>query len=330
MYSFAPLWRGENLPSEGFAGGSSNRDLVMLQVYVDDSASDDGDQRLFLAGYINTADKWIRFSDAWQEELDHSPRINYLKMSEANNLGGEFRGWTAAARDEKLRGLARVIRHFSPASIHSSISRADFKTIVSPVAPYGFNRPYFYCFQAIIVPLVNSMLEYGLPKVPVDFIFDEQEGMGEEARFFYRIIRDGQPAAVRSMLSSDPIFRDDKQVLPLQAADMLAWHVRRNHIRNPDAFQVPDFLSADGHHMAVDIDTEWLNRIADGYLSVPGTQHLKTKGAWRKTMREVERIEEAGGRPDQRLVRINNTILYWRRRGSRILSRFLTRWSNRR
>jgi Protein of unknown function (DUF3800) len=299
----------------------------MLQVYVDDSASDDGDQRLLLAGYINTADKWIRFSDAWQEELDHSPRIRYLKMAEANNLGGEFRGWKPEDRDEKLKGLARVIRHFAPASIHSSISRREFKTIVSPVAPYGFNRPYFYCFQAIIVPLANSMLEFGLPKVPVDFIFDEQEEVGEEARFFYRIIRDSQPAAVRSILSRDPIFRDDKQVLPLQAADMLAWHVRRNHISKPDAFQVPKFLSADGHHMAVDIDTEWLKRIADGYLSVPGSEQLKTKGSWRRAMREVQLIEEAGGRPDQRSVRISNTILHWRRRGARILRRFLARWS---
>jgi hypothetical protein len=300
----------------------------MLQVYVDDSASDVGDQRLFLAGYVNTADKWARFSDAWQEELDHSPRISYLKMSEANSHSGEFQGWTAVDRDEKLAGFARVIRHFKPASIHSSISRAEFRNIVSPVAPYGFNRPYLYCFQAIIVPLANSMLEHGLPKVPVDFIFDEQEEMGEEARFFYRIIRDGQPKAVRSILSRDPVFRDDKQVLPLQAADMLAWHVRRNYLRKPDAFQVPDFISGDGHHMAVDIDTDWLRRIANGYSSIPGTQQMKTRGVWRKTMREVQRVEQSGGRPSLRSVRFNNTVLYWRRRSARILGRFLARWSS--
>jgi len=291
----------------------------MLQAYVDDSASDEGDRRFFLAGYVNTADKWIRFSEAWQEELDQPPAIGYLKMSEANNLGGEFRGWEHEVRDEKLRGLARVIRHFGPHSIHSSVSRTEFKSIVSPVAPYGFNRPYFYCFQAIIVPLANRMREEGLSGVPVDFIFDEQGGIGDEARFFYRIIRDGQPAAIRSILSRDPIFRDDKLVLPLQAADMLAWHVRRNHVTKPDAFQVPDFLSADGYHMAVDIDTSWLQRIADGYIQIPGTQRIKTKTAWQKTMREMERIEEAGERPSQRTVRIKNTFLYWRRRVARIL-----------
>ena len=63
----------------------------MLQAYVDDSASDQGDQRLFLAGYINAADRWIRSSDAWAEVLRDPPAIGYLKMSEANrfqNTGG--------------------------------------------------------------------------------------------------------------------------------------------------------------------------------------------------------------------------------------------------
>jgi hypothetical protein len=174
------------------------------------------------------------------------------------------------------------------------------------------------------------MLEYGIPKVPLDFIFDEQGEVGNEARFFYRIIRDGQPAAVRSILSKDPIFRDDKLVLPLQAADMLAWHVRRNYERDPDAFQVPEFLCADNHHMASDIDASYLQRLADGYAKIPGTQKLRNKTAWRKTMREIERIEQAGGRSDQRSVIIRNTILYWRRRGARVLSRFAARFSRRR
>lgn len=301
----------------------------MLQVYIDDSYSDAGDQRLFLAGYINKPDKWARFSDAWREELRVSPSIDYLKMSEANSFEGPFCGWDVPARDEKIRGLARVIRHFRPASIHSSVSRSEFKAIVAPVAPYGFAQPYSYCFQVLMVSLANSMLEYGLPRVPIEFIFDEQGDMGKEARFFYRIIRDGQPAAVRSLLSDDPGFGDDKLVLPLQAADMLAWHVRRNHLRNPEAFQVPDFLSADGHHMAADIDAAYLRRIADGFAKVPGIDRLKTKGEWKRTMRVVRRIEEAGGRHDQRWVRFKNTLLYWRRRGKRILSRFVTRFLGR-
>ena len=57
----APIWE---LTSGYSSDARAAKQLVVLQVYVDDSATEEGDQRLFLAGYINTADKWARFSDA--------------------------------------------------------------------------------------------------------------------------------------------------------------------------------------------------------------------------------------------------------------------------
>jgi Protein of unknown function (DUF3800) len=291
----------------------------MLEAYIDDSASDIGDQRLLLAGYINRADRWSRFSGAWEEELRASPSIEYLKMSEANCLGRQFRGWSPADRDEKLRGLARVIRHFKPASIHCSVSRLDYANIVKPVAPYGLGNPYGICFHAIMVTLANSQLEHHGINVPIAFIFDQQEGLGEEARMFYEYIRETQPRPVRQLLSKTPRFGDDKVVLPLQAADMLAWHVRRHAERgDPDSFMVPDFLSADGYHMATDIDAHRLRSIANGFSQVQGVPLLKGRGAWKKTKREIIRLTALGVTPPYRLARLKNTLLYARKRLARI------------
>lgn len=265
----------------------------MLQAYIDDSASDQGEQRLFLAGFINTADRWIRFSEAWAEELGQPPTISYLKMSEANGFGGEFRGWDATDRDEKIRGLARVIRHFEPRSIHASVSQSEFRAIVAPVAPHGFSTPYSLCFHAMMLPLAIRQSQERV-KVPIDFIFDSQEGLGTQAAFFYGKIRESQPKKIREVMCASPIFCDEKLVLPLQAADMLAWHIRRRHETNPDAFQVPDFLSHDGLHMAVDIQEEHLRHIAEGYSKIPGVPQLQRKSAWKRTFREIERLESAG------------------------------------
>lgn len=86
--------------------------LPSLQAFVDDSASDADEQRLFMAGYLNYSEKWALFSEAWREELKVAPSIDYLKMSEANALADQFNGWDAKVRDEKLRSLVRVINHF--------------------------------------------------------------------------------------------------------------------------------------------------------------------------------------------------------------------------
>ena len=292
--------------------------MAVLEAYVDDSASEHGDRRLFLAGYINTAEKWARFSDVWRDQLRASPSLAYLKMSEANNLSGQFRGWPRADCDEKLKGLARLIRHFEPRSIHSSVSRIEFAEIIKPVAPYGFSKPYFYCFQAIMIPLAYSQCESGGDRVPIDFIFDDQQGVGKEARFFYQLIREAQPRAIQKLLSASPVFGNDKEIVPLQAADMLAWHVRRNHEVDPEQFSVPRHLCSDGLHRATDFNSQQLRSMADGFGRIPGTALLKEKAAWKRVKREVVRQVDCGDVPSFRLSRWKNR-LSWLKRRIRIL-----------
>ena len=271
----------------------ARKPLVMLQAYVDDSASEQGDRRLFLAGYINAADRWIRFSDLWAEVLRDRPAIGYLKMSEASGFGGEFKGWDRSDRDEKIKQLARVVRHFEPRSIHASISRAQFDAIVTPVAPHGFATPYSLCFQALMLPLAIQQAKERV-KVPIDFIFDEQEGLGTQAAFFYTKIREQQPKHIRDVMCASPIFRDEKQMLPLQAADMLAWHIRRRHEADQKLFQVPDLLSHDGLHMTIDMEEENLRSIAQGFSEIPGVPKLRRKSTWKKVYRNIEELESKG------------------------------------
>lgn len=42
------------------------RNPVLLQPFCDDTASDKGDKRLVIAGYLNRADRWQLFSKAWR------------------------------------------------------------------------------------------------------------------------------------------------------------------------------------------------------------------------------------------------------------------------
>ena len=44
--------------------------LAFLKAFIDDSAAETGDKRLFMAGFINDANSWSLFSEAWDEELE--------------------------------------------------------------------------------------------------------------------------------------------------------------------------------------------------------------------------------------------------------------------
>jgi hypothetical protein len=258
----------------------------MIQAFVDDSTSDIGDRRFVLAAYLNSAKAWALFSDAWDEELRADPAIAYLKMSEANSLKGQFSGLSWSHRDEKIRGLARVIRHFKPRSIHCSVSRNDVEAILAPVSPYGLARPYTVCFHALTIRLAHYQVEIG-STTPVDFIFDSQEGLEQEMTMTYDMARRFQPPEVQRLLAVSPIFRDDKDALPLQAADMLAWHVRRQYETSPKAFPVPNILSHDGYHVAIDIEKEHLQITAKRFSTVPGVDLVKSKPGWQEVKKAM-------------------------------------------
>ena len=105
-------------------------------------------------------------------------------------------------------------------------------------------KPYFWAFKGVINGLAQNQRKWGLTG-PVDFIFDERP---EEEK---NTIRDvwvpylgSVPRGVRSVTGRPPEFADDREVLPLQAADMWAWSCRRTWINNggvipDDSFPVP-------------------------------------------------------------------------------------------
>jgi hypothetical protein len=190
----------------------------MLQAYIDDSASELGDKRLFLAGYVGSAPLWARFSDAWERELSAHPPIEYLHMVEAQNLRGQFEGWSEADRDKKVLAMANIVPAHVIRSVQVSVSRSEYDRIIRPIAPYNLQNPYFIGVLFTLSRALHDTLE---DAPTIDFIFDEHN-LGRDAVMWYDYLKTCLPPGPRSLLGGPPIFRNDKKVVALQGADMLA------------------------------------------------------------------------------------------------------------
>jgi hypothetical protein len=267
--------------------------VAFLQAVADDSASDVGDRRLFLAGFMNSAEKWRLFCDAWDDELKAGRPISYLRMTEANSFRGQFRGWTKAQRDEKLRGFARVARHFKPISFHVSISRAQNSNVLTPTAPRGVANPHFLCCFAIAAMLSRYIFSQDA-SLPVEFIFDQQNGVDDDMGLFFDYMKANLPQEAANLISNKPIFRDDKQWFPLQAADMLAWHLRKNHeVRGAWHLDSSEPLYNPEGHLHMELDQS-LQDWADEFAKLPGIDKMQSRSEWRKLKREIRRLTAAG------------------------------------
>jgi hypothetical protein len=118
----------------------------MLQAYIDDSCLGEGPVGL-LAGWIDSAANWTKFSDDWAQALSMSPRLRYFKFSEANSFTGEFSGWSGTRRDERLRLLVNIIASYSPLGFATAVPHDLYQEGFGNHPDKVLRYPYYFLFQ---------------------------------------------------------------------------------------------------------------------------------------------------------------------------------------
>jgi hypothetical protein len=97
------------------------------------------------------------------------------------------------------------------------------------------DSPYFILFMQTILATAIFGTQAGINE-PCDYIFDEQVGFSEEMLAWWPnfkwIVNNSSRSDLPSLIGSPPIFRDEKQFLPLQGADLVAWQMRNDYVRN--------------------------------------------------------------------------------------------------
>lgn len=213
--------------------------LLMLNIYLDDSGSHGGPY-CFVAGILSTTEKWAAFSKAW------------IALCEPYLKGRPFK--TSAAYREKDRGfipeegklkLARCIRDHVDAQTWSVVPDSALVKIKKE-RRVKFDR-YKSCFVGVISAVIKDP-QLSESDELVGWIFDHQGGgpKGHENKLEYSLfcgfneIRGDLPRGDRGLLHSIA-FADDEVETGLQAADFLAWHLRRRQENGPDAQEIPAY-----------------------------------------------------------------------------------------
>jgi hypothetical protein len=284
---------------------------------IDDSGSDKGDRRLFMAGFVSTAENWALFSDAWAAELRAGKPINYLKMREANSRDGEFCGWTQGEVREKLARLKALVDYFAPMSFHNSMSRSADWEAFRAIAPRGLGNAHFSCTFGIVSSVCRFAASHKHPS-KIEFIFDTQAEIEDEVDLFFEYMAESIPKEARALIARKPRYEDDKTFAPLQAADMLAWHLRRRHEDHGSWMKESDDLApiSSTHLDCGDLDMV-LPRTHKGVAEqMNGVDGLKSKGEWQRMKREARRLQTAGFAPpvsSSREVHLR-AFMHWTRR----------------
>jgi hypothetical protein len=212
----------------------------MLIGYFDDSGTEPPIN--VLAGFIASESDWRAFSIEWMAALRETPSIPYLKTKDALSGNGVFAGWRQEDIVKKIRILKRIIEKHARFHVISTIEDGASKEVYGgkvsvtletsflSLAAVAMGQTILYVHELNVAgkyPNNNSVLER------ISFVFDNRPiGDRKEVEDYWTITSEYENpisiGLVNRYYGNPPVFKDDVDCPPLQAADMLAWFIRRD------------------------------------------------------------------------------------------------------
>ncbi len=212
--------------------------LMVLQAWFDDSGK--GQEPIYLlAGYVGKKTMWEAFADDWQAELDAKPRLPYLHVNESQL----FRGYTRDERIARLLRFVAIIRKHQPVGITYILKHAEYREFfniieqhptITPAERRMLKNPYYHSFTVILKLMLKAQAqkrEQSGVRELIEVLFDNDMDRRQRLRLgfasFVNTVKKENPDYLDLLINKDAEFRDDEVFLPLQASDLLAWHLRR-------------------------------------------------------------------------------------------------------
>jgi hypothetical protein len=214
--------------------------LAKLQAFFDDSGINQPNVYV-LAGFVAREDVWENFCIDWAAFLRAEPSLRYWKMSEVMSFRGALTKWPMSDRDEKVAQAIRIIEKHDLFFIAQSVFHDDFQRVLGDDYKRSKNwHPYRVLLSSLLISLDAYVLEKGVDE-PISVIFDSQQGHEKQILDTWNNHYKSREKRT-TVFCYPPEWHDEKKVLPIQAADLIAWELR-NHmnraIENKTSFRLP-------------------------------------------------------------------------------------------
>jgi hypothetical protein len=215
--------------------------MALLGCYLDDS-HDQFDKEVFaVAGFYGWSLGFIDAEVEWQKCLDRHG-LKYFHAVECENVRGEFwklrRDLRCATLDSQKAAAAEIREEFL--SVINRATEIDGIGLCVPLVAYREvlatepeariflqDRHFYFAYHTLMIELVKRC-ETDFRSHWIGFVCDDHSNR-KEAEAAYTELKEKNPKSAKRMASMT--HADDKVVLALQMADLLAYEARRSMLQ---------------------------------------------------------------------------------------------------
>lgn len=205
-----------------------NGDAAVLEMYMDESGTHDGSPTVVVAGYLGRPEVWRDWTAKWTHALGP---IKVYHAVDAQNLTGEFEGWTS---DQVAALVKRLLPITAGAEIAATAVALDLRVFEAALKDRDdlkelFGTPYIACLQWAMQSILNMAFAVG-SREQIAFIHENNDYHAQAYECFSWIMSNAHRGGNIISLT----FGTKKDYVPLQAADILAYEANKR-LRKLDA-----------------------------------------------------------------------------------------------
>jgi hypothetical protein len=255
----------KNVQATRHGSDSPDKKTAAVRLYLDESGGDDpGTPHAVVGGVLINYSYFLHFEEEWDRMLETHGFTPPIHMKEFGPHG-RFADISPCCRRELFLEIVELINSHKIASIAATLSNEEYKANIDEKVRDEFSV-YGMCF--ILSVVMNHKLavhkSYG-ERIP--FILDTGNPHKGHVVSAHAAMIEWQK---ESFLHVGGLhFEDDKDFGILQAADVVAWGVRRRTTGKPFGYAfepIRDILNKQEGHGEADWKAEWLKEMSEGVM----------------------------------------------------------------
>jgi hypothetical protein len=225
--------------------------LAMLTACFDAGGSEHDQKCLVVAGFISSADDWIRFDSEWRDRLSRDG-IAYFHMVEFAHCYGQFDGWKKQEhrRRKLLADLMGIIKSHAYRKFGCAVVNETLVANLSEDLRAEFYiNAYALAGRASVAHVSEWARAEQIPRPALEYIFEDGDlGKG---KLMQRMKEDGYPAPgfKGKKDRTDPNGIVIAAFTPLQASDFLAYEMFLGVKRLDDPVSNPRWAIEEFHRI---------------------------------------------------------------------------------
>ena len=160
-----------------FSSSFSEKFIMTVKMYVDESGTDNNTDTVVVAGYLSTADAWGLFCDDWKQVLKEY-KVTHFHCSEFNSQHSFYKSWDRWAKENFITELTKVIRNHTKFGFAVAIDKKLYARIFPPEIKDAFVNEYTFCLWMFLDSFqkeLNTRADLAFAKdEPIAFFFEQQ------------------------------------------------------------------------------------------------------------------------------------------------------------